>query len=117
MIIPIRDYQEAALSRVSNGVGEGGLWCASSYKEQLQFFHKIMAEYLVEMVQHDIPTLFLDFKRMVSDPEYLYKKLIIYLPMDEAAFKEAYIKATDDQVNRAALRSQPDVLNNNSSKT
>jgi hypothetical protein len=75
IIIPIRDYEAAAESRVHNGVGAGGLFGAEDKPTQIAFYHKIMAEYLLDMVQLNIPTIFLDFKKMVSDPKYVYEKL------------------------------------------
>jgi hypothetical protein len=77
MIIPIRNYKDSAKSRVRTAPHnkKGGLWYANDLESQVTFYHKQMSEYLLYMVQHDIPTIFLDFKKMVSDPMYLYQKL------------------------------------------
>src|SRR5437868_1457434 len=52
-IIPVRDYDESANSRAKNGSmkDNGGLWNANDTKEQVQFYHKIMAEYILKMVK------------------------------------------------------------------
>ena len=75
MIIPIRNYEESAKSREHYKKNGGGLWKATNYEEQLTFYHKIMSEYLIYMVKFDIPTIFIDFHKMVSDPIYLFNIL------------------------------------------
>ncbi len=75
MIIPIRNYGKCANSRVQLGTGNGGLWNATDYESQMAFFHKIMANYNYYMVKYDIPTIFIDFDRMIAQPEYVYEKL------------------------------------------
>lgn len=75
IIIPIRDYKKSAESRVSYGKKCGGLWNASNETEQVLFYNKIMSEYLFYMVKYDIPTIFLDFEKMVNDKKYLYDKI------------------------------------------
>ena len=81
VIIPVRNYTQSALSRARLGLGRnGGLWGATDAQSQETFYHKIMAEYLVSMARHEVPTVFLDFDRMVVDPNYLYWKLQRVLP-------------------------------------
>ena len=75
VIIPLRDYEQSASSRYSHGFNAGGLWNSRTYTEQINFYHKIVAGYVLHMTQHDIPTVFLDFTRMVSDKEYLFSRL------------------------------------------
>jgi hypothetical protein len=75
VIIPIRDYKESALSRVKNGVSEGGLWNAVDVTTQIEFYNKIMADYVYHMTKNEINTLFLDFDKMVTDKIYLFEKL------------------------------------------
>lgn len=75
VIIPIRDYEPAARSRVRLGNGPGGLLGAHDLASQILFFHANMANYLRSMVRHEINTIFLDFDRMVSDVSYLRNKL------------------------------------------
>jgi hypothetical protein len=95
VFIPVRDYDDAAVSRVNLRGGPGGLWHAGNFEEQRLFYFKIMAEYLFFMTKYDIPTTFISFERMVSSPEYLYDKLGFVLGgvgFDE--FKVAYDSAS-----------------------
>lgn len=104
MIIPIRNYEESAKSRERFRKNGGGLWNASNAEEQLLFYHKIMSEYLCYMVEYDIPTIFIDFNKMVSDPTYLYNKLEpIWKEFPNVTFDlftEAYKDASEHQKNK-----------------
>src|SRR5205814_8927132 len=73
------DYEASANSQVNNGNKAGGLWSAKNKQEQLIFYHKIMANYLYQMVKHDIQTIFIDFDQMITEKSYLYEKLKIIL--------------------------------------
>jgi len=75
VIIPLRDLNEASKSRNRNGNRNGGLWGAKNINEQKQFYEKILSNYLVKMVQFNIPTIFLDFEKMIIDSKYLFQKL------------------------------------------
>jgi len=99
IIIPIRNYEQSAKSRVKHGVGQaGGLWQANNYDQQLQMYHKIMAEYLLYMVKYNIPTIFLDFEQMVQDSQYLYDMLKpVLADINYEQFNEAYNLATEQQ--------------------
>lgn len=98
VIIPIRNYEDSAESRERFGNGAGGLWGAKNKGEQVTFYHKIMAEYLLWMTRYDIPTIFIDFDRMVTSSEYLYEKLKpILKDITYDVFKVAYMKATNHQ--------------------
>lgn len=80
MIIPIRDYQLSANSRMKMGPNQpGGLRNACDLKTQMIFYHKIMANYLLKMVEYDIPTIFIHFDKMITDRSYLYNKLKVIL--------------------------------------
>jgi hypothetical protein len=74
-IIPIRDYDASAKSRIKYGNQAGGLWNASDEKTQIEFYHSVMAKYIRHMVKHEIKTIFLDFDTMVKDKRYLFDKL------------------------------------------
>lgn len=79
VIIPLRDFNDAAESRANLGMNAtGGLWNAKDKKSQIEYYHRIISEYTIFMSKYDIPTLFLDFERMVNEPEYLYVKLKNY---------------------------------------
>ena len=76
VIIPIRDAKAVANSRASHGFGAGGYWGgARNATGQLRFHNTLLADYLHTMVTHDVPTIFLDFDRMVTSAEYLREKL------------------------------------------
>lgn len=75
VIIPIRDYDAAAASRVKLGHQNGGLWNARDKATQIAFYHTIMANYMFHMVKNEINTIFLDFEKMTTDKLYLYNKL------------------------------------------
>ena len=101
VIIPIRDYELSAKSRVKNSThvacvlqrrefdhmsreskrtiiteqSPGGLWRAKSEKEQVIFYRKIISNYMYFMTKYDISTIFLDFDRLVKDKIYLFDKL------------------------------------------
>jgi hypothetical protein len=86
VIIPIRDYNVSANSRVSYQNKPGGLWFAKDEKTQLSFYKHIMSNYIYFMTKYDIPTLFLDFDRMISDKEYLFEKLSFILDETNITF-------------------------------
>lgn len=75
VIIPIRNFELSAKSRVSHNNENGGLWYATNEAEQIQFYNKIIAEYIFTMTKYEINTLFLDFDKMVSNKKYLFEKL------------------------------------------
>lgn len=99
VIIPIRNYTESALSRVHLGENaNGGLWGgASDLSSQEKMYYEIMANFLLSMVVYDIATIFIDYKRMVSDPVYLYRKLRQVLPSDISVkeFTDAFQEASE----------------------
>jgi hypothetical protein len=74
-IIPVRDYKKAAISRVHHTNQPGGLWNAIDEETQIQFYNKIISEYVYYMTKYEIDTIFLDFDKMISDKEYLFNKL------------------------------------------
>ena len=76
IIIPIRDYNLSAISRVNNGKGvAGGLWNADDEATQIQYYKNIIAEYIYFMTKYDINTIFIDFDKMISDENYLFNKI------------------------------------------
>jgi len=98
VIIPIREYQASAKSRFENSeknIWEGSLWGANTVESQEAFYHKIMANYLKVMVQYDIPTVFIDFTRMIKDIKYLFDKLKPILPTNKITIKEFKIAYED----------------------
>jgi len=75
VIIPIRNYNLSAQSRVKNGKKNGGLLYATDLNSQIQYYKNIMANYVYFMSKYDIPTIFIDFDKMINDKQYLFSKL------------------------------------------
>jgi len=86
IIIPIRNYSESVKSRVLYKNEPGGLWFANDEKSQLLFYKHIISNYIYNMTKYDIPTLFLDFDRMVSDKNYLFEQLRFILDEKNITF-------------------------------
>jgi len=79
IIIPIRDLNNSAKSRVKNGKQNGGLWCANDELSQINFYKNILTNYILISTKYDINTIFIDFDRMINDKTYLFYKLKIIL--------------------------------------
>jgi hypothetical protein len=75
IIIPIRNYKSAAISRVNHGKDNGGLWNATDEESQINFYYKLIANYIYYMTKYNIDTIFLDFDQIISDKVYLYTQL------------------------------------------
>jgi hypothetical protein len=88
MIIPIRCFKESAKSREKNGKNAGGLidYCKNSIEQEIYYNNEI-ALYIQSMVKYDIPTIFIDFKKMITSPQYLYDKLKIILNEKSVSFE------------------------------
>lgn len=94
VIIPMRDYSEAAKSRFRVNLR----WNADNLKQQEEWYHKAIAEYVLTMTKYDIPTIFIDFERMITSSEYLYEKLnkvVGHISFEK--FNKAYISAANHQ--------------------
>ena len=79
VIIPIRDLNISAKSRVKHGYNAGGLWCANDELSQINFYKNILTNYIFISTKYDINTIFIDFDRMINDKTYLFYKLKIIL--------------------------------------
>lgn len=75
VILPIRNYEEAASSREKHGNKDGGLWNAKDKEEQLQVYYKYLSDLLYYASKYDVTIHLLDFVRMTQDPKYLYDRL------------------------------------------
>ena len=75
VIIPIRDLQMSAKSRVSHGFATGGLWNAQDELSQIEFYKNILTNYICISTKYDINTIFIDFDKMINDKTYLFNKL------------------------------------------
>jgi len=113
VIIPVRHFTEATESRYKNtkeqgllndpmpetitsSKGAGGLWNANTKEEQILFYNKCMAEYIQIMTRYGIPTKFIDFHHMTTNPRYLFKSLTDVIESDVTyeRFEECYNEAT-----------------------
>ena len=88
VIIPMREYEASASSRIHYGKRPGGFWNATTVDEQVHFYKEILADYLLVVVQHDIPALFLDFERMIRDPHYVYTTLETFVTEKQLSFDD-----------------------------
>ena len=113
VIIPVRHFTEATESRYKNtkeqgllndpmpetitsSKGAGGLWNANTKEEQILFYNKCMAEYIQIMTRYGIPTKFIDFHHMTTNPRYLFKSLeeVFESDLTYERFEECYNEAT-----------------------
>jgi hypothetical protein len=101
VIIPIRDYTASAKSRAHHGANRGGgLWNATTEDEQVAFYHTIMANYIYLMTKHNIPTIFIDFDRMISDKQYLFT--ILQPLLEEKQIEFNFFSTIYDDVSRTS---------------
>jgi hypothetical protein len=99
VIIPIRAVKDAAESRVKNGVGAGGLWNAKDQASQENVLNLLLVRGLTDIVQNDIPHVFIDFCRMIKSPEYLFGKLEYVMTkygVSYDAFSKQYVSASNE---------------------
>lgn len=75
IIIPIRDYESSAISRVSHNKNKGGLWNATDKKSQIEYYKDIISNYIYISTKYDINTIFIDFGKMVNNKKYLFNKI------------------------------------------
>lgn len=97
VIIPLRNLKAAALSRVKNDRGKGGLWNATNLKTQIQYYKDILTDYMFIMTKYDINTIFINFEKMITDKQYLYNKLENILKEKNITFE--YFSKIYDEVN------------------
>ena len=105
-IVPVRDLYEAAESRrqVSRAAGgkrgaKGGLWLTKNPQAQEAVLAKQFCNLVRTLVEHEVPTIFLDFPRLVKDSEYLYAKLKPALPgVGYDAFCRAFQKLSNPKL-------------------
>lgn len=76
-IIPIRNLENSCKSREINGFKAGGfINKCSNYEQQLNNYNYLISNYLYLYVKYSIPTIFIDFDKMIIDSKYLYDKLL-----------------------------------------
>jgi|HubBroStandDraft_2_1064218.scaffolds.fasta_scaffold194683_1 hypothetical protein len=99
-IIPIRDLEAAALSRIRvGGANEsvpGGLLKNASPDLQKAVMAEMFHELVHTLVVHDIPHTFLLFPRFACDPDYAYARLrpmLSHIPIE--TFREAFTQVSN----------------------
>lgn len=97
IIMPIRNLDDAAQSRVNHGNHAGGLIYNSRDKnEQIQCYYKMISEVICYTILNDTPLILLNFDKMTTDDSYLYDKLLPVLDnISYEDFQNAYDKATN----------------------
>ena len=87
VIIPMRDLNISAKSRVKHGNNAGGLWNAVDELSQIDFYKNILTNYIFISTKYDINTIFIDFDKMIHDTTYLFNKLKNILDEKNIDFK------------------------------
>lgn len=95
VLLPIRNYKEAAKSREMHGKKEGGLWNANNEEEQISIYYSYIAETLLVLAKYDVELHILDFERMTKNPKYLYEKLHFLLDCKYEYFLTMFERAAD----------------------
>jgi len=102
VLVPMRNADAAAASRVRNQTsmtGEvdgppglpGALWRTNSAVEQPAVIREKLYGLLECLVEHDVPTTFLWYPRLTTDPEYLRSKLVSAFDLpDPREFKKVF---------------------------
>lgn len=101
VIIPVRDFDQAAKSRQhvqreTTGRAEGqsvagGLWGTAHGKDQVAVLGLKFGMLVEALVRNEIPMTFLAFPRLAQDADYLYDKLGFMMPnIDRRSFAAAF---------------------------
>lgn len=98
-IVPVRDLEQATLSRVHVGgrAGEipGGLIGTDSPREQAAVLAERFHRLVNALVAHEVPHTFLAFPRFVQDVDYAYGKLAPIFSFERPVFEAAYRRLAD----------------------
>ena len=104
IIVPIRNYEEAAKSREYFNKKAGGLtWGAKDFESQLEEFYKSMSFLIKDVVKYEIKTIFLDFEKMTTNKKYVYEKLKYLLDKNFDKFCKAYEKANSESKSKSGI--------------
>ncbi|QKF94462.1 hypothetical protein QKU48_gp1004 [Fadolivirus algeromassiliense] len=96
VIVPMRDLNESAQSRVNNGKKAGGLFNATDLKSQVAYYNKALDILKTDCNKNNIPILFIEFNKMISNSEYLFNLLKpVINNISFQAFNDAYIRASE----------------------
>jgi len=93
--IPVRELGAAAASRAdvgwAHGSVPGGLWGTAQAASQRAVLAEMFYGLIHTLVVHEIPTTFIEFPRMVSDPSYTFLRLEFLIKgTSRAAFQTAF---------------------------
>ena len=99
-IIPIRELEAAALSRIRVGGGHesvpGGLWKTSDPAAQKAVLGEVFHNLIFTLADNDIPFILLVFPRMVEDADYTYGKLRFLVgSIPREKFRRAFHRVAD----------------------
>lgn len=75
VILPIRDLEKSAMSRVTHQNECGGLWNATDKVSQINYYNEIISNYIYISTKYDINTIFINFDNMINDKKYLFNKI------------------------------------------
>lgn len=100
-IIPVRDFQAAANSRIRVGSlartdgqkasAPGGLWLTEQPEHQLPILYREFSTLLETLARHDVPVTLLWYPRLTRDADYLFGKLRFLMPaIGSEAFAAAF---------------------------
>lgn len=105
VVVPIRNYKEAAKSREHFKGKAGGLvWGAKDYESQMQEFYKSMSILIQDVTKYDLKTIFLDFEKMTNDRKYVYEKLSpILKSINFESFCKAYKVADSESKKKSGM--------------
>ena len=78
---------------------------AKDIEQQIAIYNAYMSRYIQDMVKYELPTIFIDFDKMVMDSEYLYNKLKVTFTKDLSIefFENCYQRATEHQSKRTPI--------------
>ncbi len=98
--VPIRDLENAALSRVRvggpGGGVAGGLWKTNDPGQQKAVLAEMFFNLVHTLTVHDIPHTFLLFPRLVQDWNYTHRKLwFLTKGIDAAVFRDVFERCSD----------------------
>lgn len=110
--IPVRDLEEAALSRARVGGGHGsvpgGLWKTGDPCDQKTVLAEMFFNLVYTLTVHDIPHTFLLFPRLVEDWAYTCHKLWFLVKGTETErFRHAFARVADRKRVHAFDRPEP----------
>jgi hypothetical protein len=98
--VPIRELAAVSASRAdvggANGSKPGGLWGTADPAAQGSVMAELFHGLVYTLVANDVPITFIQFPRMVTDPDYAYLKLeFLVKAIGRAEFGRAFERVAD----------------------